>query len=102
MDTNKKEKNYKEGKEGEGCQIPSLQEVVEYFKKNGYKKEAALKAFKFYNEPMVERNGRVWKDSKNNTIKNWKQKMIGVWFKTENKAPSGSNGSDITFASPII
>jgi hypothetical protein len=26
-----------------------------------------------------------WKDSKNNQVKNWKQKMRGVWFKDENK-----------------
>ena len=26
-----------------------------------------------------------WNDSQSNAVKNWKQKMISVWFKDENK-----------------
>ncbi len=72
-------------KDKEKSKIPTLQEVIDYFIKNGYKKEAAEKAFKFYNDAMLDRKGRVWKDSRGNTIKSWKQKMVGVWFKDENK-----------------
>ena len=50
-----------------------------YFKDNGYTKESAIKAFHYYEE-------NNWKDSRNNQVKNWKQKMQGVWFKDENKA----------------
>ena len=57
--------------------IPSLSEVELYFKDNGYTKDSAVKAFHYY----AENN---WKDSRNNQVKNWKQKMQGVWFKDEN------------------
>lgn len=59
---------------------PTEQEVVDYFKEKGYKEIAGKKAFEYYNEAD-------WEDSKGSKIKNWKQKMIGVWFKEENKAP---------------
>ena len=59
--------------------IPTLAEVELYFKDNGYTKESAIKAFHYYEE-------NNWKDSRNNQVKNWKQKMQGVWFKDENKA----------------
>jgi hypothetical protein len=59
--------------------IPSLSEVELYFIDNGYTKESAIKAFHYYEE-------NNWKDSRNNQVKNWKQKMQGVWFKDENKA----------------
>ena len=31
-----------------------------------------------------------WKDSKGKQVKNWKQKMQGVWFKEENKTKQTS------------
>lgn len=65
--------------------VPHLPEVVEYFLKNGYTEVAAKKAFEYYNTPMVETNGKVWKDSNQNTVRNWKQKMRGVWFRDEFK-----------------
>ena len=57
---------------------PALSDVQSYFQENGYSLESANKAFNYY----ATNN---WADSKNNKIKNWKQKMIGVWFKEENK-----------------
>jgi len=67
--------------------VPQLHEVIDYFTENGYTKASAEKAFKYYNDAMIHRNGRVWKDGKGNTVKSWKGKMVGVWFKDENKAP---------------
>jgi hypothetical protein len=58
---------------------PALSDVQSYFQENGYSIESANKAFNYYASAN-------WIDSKNNKIKNWKQKMIGVWFKEENKA----------------
>jgi hypothetical protein len=58
--------------------IPTLPEVELYFQENGYTKDSAVKAFYYYQE-------NNWKDSRNNQVKNWKQKMQGVWFKEENK-----------------
>jgi hypothetical protein len=57
---------------------PTLSDVQSYFQENGYSIESANKAFNYYASAN-------WVDSKNNKIKNWKQKMIGVWFKEENK-----------------
>lgn len=61
---------------------PEVEEVKDYFKENGYSLKAAEKAFKYYNTAE-------WRDSMDKPIKNWKQKMIGVWFKDENLAPKG-------------
>ncbi len=58
--------------------IPTVDEVELYFLEKGYTKECAIKAFNYYQE-------NNWKDSRNNQVKNWKQKMQGVWFKEENK-----------------
>lgn len=71
----------KEEEKGGGDKIfvpPSMDEVKKYFKENGYSEIAAQKAFKYYETAN-------WHDSKNNPVKNWKQKMQGVWFKDENK-----------------
>jgi len=57
---------------------PSLEDVEIYFGENGYKQEIALRAFNYY-------SCAGWKDSKGNQVNNWKQKMIAVWFKPENK-----------------
>jgi len=57
---------------------PILEEVVSYFTENGFTKISAEKAFRYYNDAD-------WKDSKGNKVRNWKQKMQGVWFKPENK-----------------
>lgn len=65
---------------------PKKEEVVEYFIQNGYTKEAGEKAFNYYN--VAE-----WKDAKENQVRNWKQKMIAVWFKPENKISKASEGT---------
>jgi hypothetical protein len=57
---------------------PILSDVISYFSEKGYTEKSARKAFSFYSESN-------WIDSKGNPVKNWKQKMIGVWFKDENK-----------------
>lgn len=57
---------------------PELSDVVAYFLENGYTEQSAVKAFNYYNTA-------AWSDSKGNKVKNWKQKMQGVWFKDENK-----------------
>lgn len=73
-DTDIKEKN-KEKK----FTPPTLPEVIKYFFENNYSIESAKKAFQYYSEAN-------WKDSKGNQVRNWKQKMIAVWFKDENRA----------------
>jgi hypothetical protein len=57
---------------------PSLEDVIKYFVDNGYSDKSGSTAFYYYDSAN-------WKDSKGNPVKNWKQKMIGVWFKVENK-----------------
>jgi uncharacterized protein YdaU (DUF1376 family) len=57
---------------------PTVDEVILYFTENGYTDDAGRKAFNYYS--LAD-----WHDSRGNKIKNWKQKMNGVWFKEENK-----------------
>jgi len=62
----------------ESNKYPTESEVVQFFSENGYSTDAGSRAFHYYNDAN-------WKDSKGNTVKSWKQKMRGVWFKEENK-----------------
>ena len=77
---------------GNSNKPPSLEDVKEYFTTNGFSVEAAERAYWYYEECRRDNNDRVWKDSRGNTVKNWKQKMRGVWFKPENQIKS--NGCD--------
>ena len=62
---------------------PTEEEVIAYFKENGFKDTAAKTAFKMYSVAD-------WHDTKGNKILNWKQKMVSVWFRDENKATVNS------------
>lgn len=77
--TRKNKKDNKVKKEREYIK-PTLEEVEKYFEINGYKNEAAKRAFMSYDVAN-------WYDSKGNKVINWKQKMINVWFKPENRKP---------------
>jgi hypothetical protein len=57
---------------------PTEEEVLIYFRANGFKDEVAKRAFKYYTE-------MEWHDSKGSPIKSWKGKMVAVWFKEENR-----------------
>mgnify|MGYP000170279188 CR=1 FL=1 len=77
-----KVKEIKEKKEKTKVFIPpTISEVINYFIENGYTELSASKAFNYY-------DCASWVDSKGNKIKNWKQKMQGVWFKDENASKS--------------
>jgi hypothetical protein len=77
-------RNHKRREEENNIYIPSEEEVINYFKENGYGIDLAKQVFKGY--AVAD-----WHDSRGKKIKNWKQKMIQVWFKEENK--SKTNGS---------
>lgn len=63
---------------GKGEGIPVISEVEQFFVSSGFKIEVGRKAFEYY-------NSAGWKDSKGNTVRNWKQKMISVWFTDDAK-----------------
>jgi outer membrane receptor for monomeric catechols len=69
---------------------PSLEQVIEYFQSKGYSAEAAKKAWEYYEAGKDPTSGN-WKDAHGNIVKAWKQKMIGVWFKPENKMKDTKN-----------
>lgn len=73
-----REEKKKVNKTKEKFTTPTLNEVKEYFKIKGYTLDAAKRAFDYYDSGN-------WKDSQGKKVKNWKQKMIAVWFKKENK-----------------
>lgn len=58
---------------------PALQEVIDFFRVNGYNEAGAKKAYQYYSVAG-------WKDSKGKPVVNWKQKMIANWFKDEYKS----------------
>ncbi|GAA4328382.1 hypothetical protein [Flaviaesturariibacter amylovorans] len=67
-----------QGQQKKGVLVPPpVQEVEAFFEEKGYSKAAARKAHEYYSTAG-------WKDSRGNPVKNWKQKMIAVWFKPEN------------------
>lgn len=57
---------------------PTQKEVIDYFKEHDYPKELAVRAWEYYNEGN-------WVDSNGKRVINWKQKMLSVWLKVENK-----------------
>jgi hypothetical protein len=63
--------------------FPSIEDVKDFFREKGYSQDTAIKAFEYYSINQ-------WKDGNGKPVKNWKQKMIAVWFKPENlsKKPS--------------
>lgn len=57
---------------------PTIEEVKDYFKKEGYKEEAAIRAFNHYAKGN-------WHNSQGKKVKNWRQTMYTNWMKEENK-----------------
>jgi len=57
---------------------PTQKEVQIFFDEKGYKKDAADKAFIYYDI-------QGWIDANKKPVENWKSKMVSVWFKTEDK-----------------
>lgn len=81
-----KEEEEEEESDGKPSNIPTLKEVKQYFKENGYKPKVAEKAYNIYNASVEDHPKRqYWRDSRDNLIKNWKLKMQSVWFKPENE-----------------
>jgi hypothetical protein len=57
---------------------PTEEDVLNYFIEKGYRIDVAKKAYLYYTEMN-------WHDSRGSPIRNWKGKMVAVWFKDENK-----------------
>jgi len=72
---------------------PTFDQVKDYFTSKGYGLEDAKKFFEYYNEPMIDRNGRVWKDANGKTVRSWKQKALSVWMKDKPQKPTISRGT---------
>ena len=62
---------------------PTRDEVVKYFIDKGYSQDSGAKAFEYYSI-------QDWNDANGKPVKNWKAKMIAVWFKDENKEKNGN------------
>jgi hypothetical protein len=74
----------KETKEKSVPPPPTIDEVIAYFKENGYTEASARKAYDYYQASVTETK-RHWSDGKGQPVRNWKMKMQSVWFKDENK-----------------
>jgi hypothetical protein len=65
---------------------PSIEDVVDYFVEHGFPETLARRAFESYD--VAE-----WHDSRGKEVRNWKQKMLNVWMKEENRgATHGTQG----------
>lgn len=56
----------------------TINEVIDYFKSNGYREDVAERAYGYYEE-------LGWHDRNGKPIKNWKNQMRNNWFKPEYK-----------------
>ena len=76
------------GKEKKGRKFvpPTVLEISEFAKEKGYEIDAQ-KIFDYYD--LAD-----WTDSRGNKVKNWKQKINGVWFKPECKKKPFSEMTD--------
>jgi len=74
----RKKKEKEESNKEKGFAAPTIEVVIEFFVTKGYRKDAAIKAWHYYNTAN-------WVDSQGRQVLNWKQKMIAVWLKDENK-----------------
>ena len=68
---------------------PTENDVIDYFNTKGYREDVARKVFEYYDTAG-------WKDSTGKPVLNWKQKMIAVWFKDENKKVSQQSEKPLT------
>lgn len=60
------------------AKAPTLQEVKDYFKQEGYQEDTAIKFHKYYE--MLE-----WYDNRGQPVLRWKAKAVATWFKAETK-----------------
>ena len=79
----------KKNKEKNKFIAPTIQEVIAYFEINGYPSTHATHVFNYYADAN-------WKDSKGQPVRNWKQKMRGVWF--DEKYKTQKSLSNTTYA----
>lgn len=70
--------NNKPSREKKRFVPPKREDVIDYFTSNGYTKESANRAFDYY-------TAGDWKNRDGKKVFSWKQTMVGVWFKEENK-----------------
>lgn len=82
-ETNPKQNPKQKQKKPRNFVPPSMDDVKDYFFENGFPIELAERAFKGY-------SAANWHDSRGKPVLNWKQKMINVWFKPENKIVNGT------------
>lgn len=71
-------KHSKRSKQTVDLNPPSYEEVVQYFKTNGYSEDGAAKAYRHYSTLN-------WHTSQGKKIANWKNQMANNWFKDEYK-----------------
>lgn len=59
---------------------PTQKEVTDYFLEKGFPEALAIRAFEYY-----ENGDPPWTDANKKPVSSWKQKMLAVWMRPENK-----------------
>jgi hypothetical protein len=65
---------------------PEKQEVIDFFKINGFSELKAIEFHKYYSE-----GNPPWHDQRGSPVRSWKQKARIVWFKPDQKEQSNGN-----------
>ena len=63
---------------------PTIEQVKEFVTGKGYNEELAERVFEYYD--LAD-----WHDKNGNKVRNWKQKILAVWLKEENKTQKEEN-----------
>lgn len=63
---------------------PTVEEVINFCQSKGFDEALARKVHDYYDVAD-------WKDSHGKPVLSWKQKLIAVWFKDENRPKNNSN-----------
>lgn len=73
-----KAKGKSDGDKPKKFEPPTPEDVQVFVQMEGFPLELGIHVYKYYNDAD-------WKDAKGNQVKNWKQKIRGVWLKEENR-----------------
>lgn len=80
--------NFKVPKNAKQFTPPTVQEVRDFFRVNGYQEQVGITAWKYYTDGE-------WKDSYGKPVLSWKQKMRAVWMRPENLAKTDTSSQMI-------
>lgn len=93
INTNRNKAIHGEIEKKEKFTAPKLQEVEEYVLSKGFNQAYAKRIFEYY-------DSAGWQDAKGQKVKNWKQKILGVWL-SDDKRTQANTTTIKKFVNPL-